>query len=134
MKVTSYEISKKLAEIGFKTETHFVWSRRYAGGNKLRRYVMFLKPSDGRLEYEIPAYDLETILGAFPKIFIAIQPLITGITRITIEALIPKKYNHDRMVERVSVEEGGSLVDAAARLLTLLHEKNLVKFNGVKDE
>ena len=50
-KTTSYEISKKLAEIGFKAETDRLAWDVYSG----------------RGEDPFPAFDLETILEALPK-------------------------------------------------------------------
>ena len=60
MKTTSYEISKKLKEAGFKAETNFYWYRYYDDGLCMRH----IADADGKGDVE--AYDLETILDALP--------------------------------------------------------------------
>ena len=60
MKTTSYEISKKLEEAGFKAETNFYWYRYYDDGLRMRH----IADADGKGDVE--AYDLETILDALP--------------------------------------------------------------------
>lgn len=59
MKTTSYEISKKLKEAGFKAETNFYWYC-YDNGREMRH----IADADGKGDVE--AYDLETILDALP--------------------------------------------------------------------
>ena len=61
MKTTSYEISKKLKEAGFKAETNFYWYRYYDDGLCMRH----IADADGKGNIE--AYDLETILDALPE-------------------------------------------------------------------
>ena len=68
MKTTSYEISKKLKEIGFSKKSHqFYWVK----------YKNDIMPQEPKLEHwekiaytlereEFPSYDLETLLDALP--------------------------------------------------------------------
>ena len=60
MKNTSYEISKKLKEAGFKAETNFYWYC-YDNGREMRH----IADADGK--GDVKAYDLETILDALPE-------------------------------------------------------------------
>jgi len=99
-KTTNYEISKKLAEIGFKAKAEKCWA-------KIRHSV--LSEIDlVNLDFTVPqhcdewvlSYDLETLLDALPEI------INIGLSR----------------------NKNESLADNAGRLLILLHEKNLIKF------
>lgn len=138
MKTTSFEVSKKLKEIGFKVTAD------YAYGNDGFKYVI------GRFhdlveEFYYNTYDLETILNELPK----------KIRYADKEA--PMKYDrelefwdfqmdkkslyyirHDYDIEYIVLchekQENESLADTAARLLILLESKNLVKFNKEKDD
>ncbi len=112
MKTTSYEISRKLFEAGFKpdNEDDLKW---YAG------------PTTN--DTACPAYDLETILEALPEMIV-----LHGISH---ELNIYKNY---LVYERATgagqyecnKEDNESLADTAARLLILLVEKGIVKFNN----
>ena len=119
MKTTNYEISKKLREIGFETETIF-----YYEYEELRWEE---EGVDLPFEDLIYAYDLETILEAFPKVLgkfrywstwstssnCYIFGYVNGVTRNT--AL------------ETNTENNESLADTAARLLIKLIEDKIIK-------
>lgn len=63
MKLTSYEISKKLKEAGFEAETDFYWYC-YDKGQEMRH----IADADGK--GNVKSYDLETILDALPDFII----------------------------------------------------------------
>jgi hypothetical protein len=101
-KTTNYEISKKLAEIGFKAETS--------------TSISMLETKD------YSSYDLETLLDALPeKTEIIIHQLINkrGF-------YLDYGLRGDEIF--VEIKNNESLADNAGRLLILLHEKNLIKF------
>ena len=110
MKTTSYEISKKLKEIGFKAEAH----------HKLRCF---------KDDFLYSYYDLETILEALPN---QLGQSFLQITMLGNQALIG--YEMQR-IELSSLVDGKneSLADTAARLLILLDKEGIVNFNkGIK--
>ena len=121
MKTTSYEISKKLKEAGFKAETDFTWNTRTTYcGNTPKKVQYFIKYNNGLKEGEeiCKSYDLETLLDALKqtgkRIMIVVKNDNWGI-------------NFDYEFNKYS-QEKESLADTAGRLLILLHEKNLIKF------
>lgn len=65
MKTTSYEISKKLKEIGFEAETDFYFDTRTY---KAIPDEVFYRRTFNKEEPEhyLPAYDLETLIDALP--------------------------------------------------------------------
>jgi len=110
MKTTSFEISKKLAEIGFKAEAH----------HKLHCF---------KDDFLYSYYDLETILEALPE-----EINLEGYCQ---ELLITKNLlAYQRATGAWDFEqirnENESLADTAARLLILLHEEGIVNFNEGK--
>lgn len=127
MKTTNYENSKKLAEIGFKAETkNEVYNENYVVNG----------------EEPLPSYDLETLLEALPKEieldrdnnfkegFLKLQYgrwHIKGIGYFCAEDA--PIYLGGEIALAVSFEGNESLADTAARLLILLHEKNIINFN-----
>lgn len=128
MKVTSFDLSKKLAEIGFeadydycydKVEEKFLWNKSFEitcwEGHDLDNYY--------------PAFDLETILTALPENLAEDDEL-----KLTHRMISYEYYSDGHALHYTVKEENESLVNMAARLLIILREKNLVKFNGVKDE
>lgn len=133
MKVTSFEISKKLAEIGFNPEEddstgHCFWCRMPSSEVELFDYSGINNFTRG-FEELCRAYDLETILDALPK-----EILILG-------SWFELSFKKDRIFYRIYHDDGGvetalvrvkdqneSLADTAARLLIKLHEAGLVKF------
>lgn len=127
MKTTSYEISKKLYDIGFKGDEYFYWDKE---GKTIR-----LADADSKY----PSYDLETILDALPKSvdssYYSLQIDFDGeyvdgnhayICYSNIPGLIA---NEDGVNLEVSWNGNESLADTAARLLILLESKGIVKFN-----
>jgi len=132
-KTTNYEISKKLAEIGFRAETGFYWYE-YDKGEEMR----YIADADGAGKYK--AYDLETMLDALPssieykneynvilyyEFFLQNHKLGYYYERGEYRS----DYNMDDGIfefSKLSLDE--SLADTAGRLIILLHEKNLIKF------
>jgi len=126
-KVTSYEVSKKLFEIGYNSNhagfhylrgslTKFALALEFENANELVAMGFY------------PAYDLETILEALPK---------------TIEInYIDYRFNLDHdtalyqtdcsdnyeFIFSIKKSDKESLADTAARLLIKLHEKGLITF------
>lgn len=104
MKVTSREVSQKLKEIGFRP-------------NGVNSFFT-----------DHPSYYLETILEALPKSSTHSIELVMGISAgISYGRIIGR--SSDVESELILREENESLADTAARLLLLLHEKGIVKFN-----
>jgi hypothetical protein len=133
MKTTNYEISRQLAEAGFKGEHDFSWYKNKSG-KKLLNYsrcgtVIFQNSKDRILdyyEYCFPAYDLETILEALPN-------LIRGNEELSIKRGLIGYYwfDYDHVASIISVEreENESLADTAARLLIKLVEQGILKYS-----
>jgi len=68
MKVTSYEISKKLEEIGLEAETMFYWVKDQYDKSDSDFYItVCLNPYGNAHAKIIKAYDLETILEMLPN-------------------------------------------------------------------
>lgn len=125
MKTTSYEISKKLHQAGFKpkNEEDRIWNYK------------------GQQRDLYPAYDLETIIEALPKFLSGEQleieedscyysdqtPLVLSYSgKIAEFAYLVYSEDWDTRFE-IQQEEGESLADTAARLLLLLHKKGIIK-------
>tara|TARA_R110000868_G_scaffold329751_1_gene590712 strand:- start:463 stop:861 length:399 start_codon:yes stop_codon:yes gene_type:complete len=127
MKTTSYEISKQLAEAGFKAKSIFGW--HVDGKECAPAYPLSPTATD-----YFWSYDLETLLNALPKVIqnkeknyhfwmtysgssdCWIMGYVCGIER----NLNFEEYN----------EGNESLADTAARLLIKLWEKKLIKFEA----
>jgi len=144
MKVTNYEISKKLAEINFQADFNYcyrkgepergVWSKSFEvtcwDGEDISNYY--------------PAFDFETVLEALPErltnenIFI---PRINYYLRLSKEEIWYENECDCDSDESCPVNQrfelnrarNESLADTTARLLIKLHEEGLIKFEG-KDE
>lgn len=110
MKITSYEISKKLKEAGFEAETDFYWYC-YDKWQEMRH----IADADGK--GNVKAYDLETLLYALPKINKQEYLLCSG-------GIV---YLNDDYIS-VGKEKNESLADTAARLLIKLYNAGFVKF------
>jgi len=120
MKTTSYEISKKLAEIGFKTATSVCKTEK--------KYSIETREDPCYL-----SYDLETILEALPN-FIE-NGNGTGNCLVVDVAFGEIHYEGDCENDALFItttRKNESLADTAARLLILLHEKGLINFNEEK--
>ncbi len=127
MKTTSYDISRKLAEIGFLAESDFYW-HSYDKGSQM----MHIADSDGKGKY--PAYDLETILEALPKwIFTTHNYLIINFCNWQggRKEDDPRAAIGYRSIDYwIDKEDDESLADTAARLLLKLVEAGIVKFSN----
>jgi hypothetical protein len=130
MKTTSYELSKKLAEIGFKREhdQYFAWNSEE--GDVLHRNYF----EHNRARYEYPSYDLETILEALPKEIERDNGFNIGLRFWWADGASWIGYqNFSGFIITVDANQSESLADTAARLLILLHEKGIINFNeGIK--
>lgn len=138
MKTTSYEISKKLAEIGFFAfYDYFYWSAsKYRDQDTLNLDINYddSKHREDKIIY--PAYDLETILETLPD-----NPY-KGTYKTERKFFLEKEYIGYQFYEGISdqiecdktfychKEKDESLVDTAARLLLKLVEAGIVKFNN----
>lgn len=133
MKVTSFEISKKLAEIGFRADFDWcygkndqdksgVWSKSFEitcwGGEDISNYY--------------PAYDLETLVDFLPLKIGGYGYFSIGARKDNPSMPFAIGYNLEcdedygiLFCDKIKKE---SLADAAARLLIHLYEANLVKF------
>ena len=110
MKITSYEISKQLAEAGFKTnEENQIWNY------------------EGQEIWSVPAFDLETILEALPN-FIANKN--KGENCLVIDVAFGEiHYEGDSDNDAMFItttEENESLADTAAKLWLKLKKEGLV--------
>ena len=120
MKTTNYEISKKLKEIGFEADFNF----HYKATDSINLY------DSGYEDYKeknIPSYDLETLLKAFPN--------ITGIDYENGEIHYQNSYT-DYLSKRDGIrtefyykmDKNELLVDAVGKLLL----KELREFGIIK--
>ena len=114
MKTTSYEISKKLEEAGFKAETNFYWYRYYDDGLRMRH----IADADGKGDVE--AYDLETILDALPNTTEIIISSLTG------ERIFYLDSNIRGNEVSIAIEENESLADTAGKMWLMLKEKGII--------
>ena len=140
-KTTNYEISKKLAEIGFRAECSYFY---FHGDNNdceaspLEKYG-FDKISKCDIEDKYyPAYDLETLLEfAFNEIcdfkifcdhvFIA-DYWNDGNYEVIDELLVDRERFSKFVNGKVIRENKYNYAEIVAKLIILLHEKNLIKF------
>lgn len=135
MKTTNYEISKKLKEIGFHEENQCGFTKKEGS---------FVTELDSNFLYEYPSYDLEIILEALPKylkrnsfdseneyeIYGDEFPLVITPMDDILFSIVYLIYAEDwDTVFEVKQLKDESLADTAARLLILLHEEGIVKFN-----
>jgi len=140
MKTTSYEISKKLAEIGFPAAANFM---RKPEGNLIATQqpivgmiASFSKPTKegcDYLGYSFASYDLETILEALPN-FIENG---NGTENCLVVDVAFGEIHYEGDCENdalfiTTTRNNESLADTAARLLILLHKKGLINFNEGK--
>jgi hypothetical protein len=127
-KTTNLEISKKLAEIGFKDSYIYAWYIDEDGGEWLQE-IKHVKPflinkygDKAKVSFVAPAYGFEAIWDALPDK-----------TEIIINQLTNKRefyldYGLRGSEIFVEIKENESLVDTAGTMIILLHEKNLIKF------
>ena len=120
MKTTNYEISKKLKEIGFEADFNF----HYKATDSINLYD---SGYEDYIERNIPSYDLETLLRAFPN--------ITGIDLENGEIHYQNSYT-DYLSKRDGIrtefyykmDKNELLVDAVGKLLL----KELREFGIIK--
>lgn len=124
MKTTSYEISKQLAEAGFKSWTDFFWCELGEDLVKTHLSQSHLVPKTVK---RIASYDLETILEALPSNLY----IDTHTCQHFWLCWEPNSYYYycncnvdDSLYCHKQKDE--SLTDCAARLWLLLKSKNLV--------
>ena len=130
MKVTNFEISKKLAEIGFEAEANFVYRK---ADRELLVYPYGLMKESSVKERFCLAYDLETILEALPMVI----EQDGKIYELTINQRVRFDYLDEDGNELVAYDgkvifsvnnriiKYESLADTAAKLLILLYAKGL---------
>lgn len=130
MNVTSYEISKKLKDIGFETETEINWVE-YQKYDRPKQVITW--HDDERVEnWETVnnicgAYDFETLFDSLRErikfknklYFFSMFRNIIGYSDLN----DPMKF---KIFEYV---ENQSLADAGGKLLIKLHKKGLIKFD-----
>lgn len=123
MKTTNYEISKKLAEIGFKAQFGCGF---YKGKPDYIRNLnsKFVSGVD------FPSYDFETILAALPhEIYVKNSD---GIKSMFSEILYATKlslfYGYEARLYWTKSKLDESLADTAARLLITLVEQGIINF------
>lgn len=124
-KTTNYEISKKLAEIGFKAKAEKCWA-------KIRHSV--LSEIDlVNLDFTVPqncdewvlSYDLEILIDALPDLILGENKYKENY-RLTYNSVLG--FFYPNLEKGFYKKENESLADTAGRLIILLHEKNLIKF------
>lgn len=130
MKVTNFELSKKLAEIGFKAETRTVWNQAVAGDIQTY-YLSELSSETFELTNPFNAYDLETILEALPKVrnLMSDYGWYLNIWFFRNNLAIGYVCEDDPHPDYVlNNKENESLADTAARLLIKLVEAGIINF------
>lgn len=123
MKVTSYEISKKLWNTGFRASSKFQWHNSdYCASNGENIEYPPLEPVGDIGIYG--AYDLETILEALPdQVENDCRILHFQLTR---ESILYNSETWNNLGLEVDREENESLADTAARLLINLVEEGII--------
>jgi hypothetical protein len=123
IKVTSYILSKQLAEAGFEAETNYI----YAWSGDDHQLLCFSNPVEIDHEKDILGYDLETILEALPysiekdgfEYFLSANQFVI--------AYLEENHCESDLCDEIK-KQNESLADCAARLLLLLVEKGLLTF------
>jgi hypothetical protein len=125
-KTTNYEISKKLAEIGFDKETNFYFTEIAPDKFKAEYYT------NNNKYFLLKSYDLETLLDALP------EKIKVGIDRAPQSKFYFDKisfgYAKEPKIEfqfYCRIQKSESLADTAGRLIILLESKNLIKFKNI---
>ena len=122
IKTTNFEISKKLAEIGFNQQTNFYY-------RKTDKELFINTPPDLKdsEKFFLKSYDLETLLDVLPKKLKKYGELGTLFRSGFI--LGYNLQNFDDLSQLLQYQrQGESLADTAGLLIIWLHEKNLIKF------
>jgi hypothetical protein len=124
-KTTNFEISKKLAEIGFYSdyfEPDYLWIEN-KGEISCVKKLYFSDYMEESAKELYKSYDLETLLDALPK------ERGDGYFRMSKDGLWCEEWRCPRQsyyyIEKL---ENESLANTAGRMIILLHEKKLIKF------
>ncbi len=131
--VSSLEVSKKLKELGIKTETEFLFNQAINDNDD--SYYITIFNSDYDYFGSIPAYTLEQILNLLPK---SIEWGGDLWTEEETDYLEINNYSgriqyplSDLFTDK---EENENLATTAARLLIKLHEEGLLTKEGIKND
>jgi hypothetical protein len=130
MKTTNLEISQKLKELGFESESEIVWYQESHGMNisqkESEKFQLRLINGSKHLARDcIKSYDLETILEALPK-KIERENIKLNCSYALWSHKI--KFFHDNLGEyQIEKKENESLANTAGRLLVKLLEDNIIK-------
>jgi hypothetical protein len=137
-KTTNYEISKKLAEVGFKAQAEKCWAKiRHSVSSEFNLVNLdFAVPQN--CDVWILSYDLEILLNALPSEIKGIEGecwfniyFKMNKNGLWYENLCNCDSDQSCPVESycdIEKLENESLADTAGRFIILLHEKNLIKF------
>ena len=134
MKTTSFEISKKLAEIGFEAKFDHCYSKQNPEQGLWNKSFEITCWEGEDISNYYPAFDLETILEALPKEIERDNGFNIGLRFWWADGASWIGYqNFSGFIITVDANQNESLTDTAARLLILLHEEGIVNFNeGIK--
>ena len=123
-KTTNFEISKKLAEIGFKRNSTIGWFTSKCGGGG--RFYLLEGIEDG-YTLECYSFDLETLLDALPEAIRNNEEL--NLKKNEIGYFF---WDSDEIFCSIGAhkQENESLADTAGRLIILLESKNLISFKN----
>lgn len=128
MKTTNYEISKQLKKNGLSKKFGFI-DYYYNTDKQLRRRYQesYCSTDKENTQVDCFSYDLETILEALPNSIRLPEypPYYLGFSLVIRKHSIG--YGSESGISFIK-EKNESFADAAARLLLLLYEKNLIKF------
>jgi len=120
-KTTNFEISKKLAEIGFDKETNFYFTEIAPDKFKAEYYT------NNKKYFLLKSYNLETLLDALPKSLKSKLELRIWFDENNAYIGYQNFEGFDKALN-LEQQENESLADTAGRLIILLESKNLIKF------
>ena len=121
MKTTSYEISKKLEEAGFEADADYYWVEREERIVCVNAYVFSNYMIEGKKLCE--AYDLETLLVAFPE---ETEIRISNLTKGRIFYLDSWWKNIRGNEASIAIEENESFADTAGKMWLMLKERGII--------
>jgi len=129
MKVTNYELSKKLQEIGFKAEHEKCWIK-FDGQSEPELKTGLTLGEQFSAELIVPVYDFETLLDALPSEIRTdrFPDLLLSWTIKRNAIFYSGKHEFGDMMLFIETFQEGVRVDAVARLIIQLHEQGLIKF------
>jgi len=122
MKTTNYEISKQLAEAGFKAENDFYWAKWNEGDPEL----VHAKDGTPSLIEKVPAYDFETILQTLPDGLESTMGIATFVMRKNSIFYEIEQENQVPKLTFAELKEQSNWADTAARLWLKLKKQNLI--------